>query len=55
MEDSKETLLEKLESDFREKDDYSYKKYTDDSEYRVIFTVKELRWLYKELSQNNNI
>ena len=55
MEDLKETILEKLESAFRDMDAHSYNNYTDDSEYRVIFTVKELRWLYNELSQKNNL
>ena len=50
MEDSKETILKKLEAAFRDMDAHSYNNYTDDSEYSVIFTVKELRWLYNELS-----
>ena len=55
MEDTREIILEKLESAFRDMDAHSYNNYTDDSEYSVIFTVKELRWLYNELSQNNNL
>ena len=55
MEDSKETILEKLESAFRDMDAHSYNNYTDDSEYSVIFTVKELRLLYNELRVNNEV
>ena len=55
MEDLKETIIEKLESAFSDMDAHSYNNYTDDSEYRVIFTVKELRWLYNELSQNSGL
>lgn len=53
--EEKETIIEKLESAFCDMDAHSYNNYTDDSEYRVIFTVKELRWLYNELSQNNDL
>lgn len=49
MEDTREIILEKLESAFRDMDAHSYNNYIDDSEYSVIFTVKELRWLYNEL------
>ena len=55
MEDSKETILEKLESAFRDIDAHSYNNYTDDSEYSVIFTVKELKLLYNELRVNNEV
>ena len=55
MEDSKEIIFEKLECAFRDMDAHSYNNYTDDSEYSVRFTVKELRWLYNELIQNNDL
>ena len=55
MEDTREIILEKLESAFRDIDAHSYNNYTDDSEYSVIFTVKELRSLYNELRVNNEV
>ena len=55
MEDTREIILEKLESAFRDMDAHSYNNYTDDSEYSVIFTVKELRWLYNELRLDNEV
>lgn len=55
MEDSKESILEKLESAFRDMEAHSCNNYTDDSEYSVIFTVKELRLLYSELRVNNEV
>ena len=55
MEDTKETVLEKLESAFRDMGAHSYNNYTDESEYSVIFTVKELRWLYNELREDNEV
>lgn len=55
MEDLRETILEKLESAFRDMEAHSYNNYTDDSEYSVIFTVKELRSLYNELRVNNEV
>lgn len=55
MEDLRETILEKLEAAFRDMDAHSYNNYTDDSEYSVIFTVKELRSLYNELRVNNEV
>lgn len=54
MENLRETILEKLESAFRDMDAHSYNDYTDDSEYSVIFNVKELRWLYNELRWDNS-
>ena len=53
--EEKETILEKLESAFSDMDAHYYNNYIDNSEYSVIFTVKELRWLYNELIQNNDI
>lgn len=55
MEDTREIILEKLESAFRDMDAHSYNNYTDDSEYSVIFTVKELKLLYNELRVNNEV
>ena len=55
MEDTREIILEKLESAFRDMDAHSYNNYTDDSEYGVIFTVKELKLLYNELRVNNEV
>lgn len=55
MEDTREIILEKLESAFRDMDAHSYNNYTDDSEYSVIFTVKELKLLYNELKVNNEV
>ena len=55
MEDTREIILEKLESAFRDMDAHSYNSYTDDSEYSVIFTVKELKLLYNELRVNNEV
>ena len=55
MEDIREIILEKLESAFRDMDAHSYNNYTDDSEYSVIFTVKELKLLYNELRVNNEV
>ena len=55
MEDTREIILEKLESAFRDMNAHSYNNYTDDSEYSVIFTVKELRSLYNELKVNNEV
>ena len=55
MEDTREIILEKLESAFRDMDAHSYNSYTDDSEYGVIFTVKELKLLYNELRVNNEV
>lgn len=54
MEDIREIILEKLESAFRDMDAHSYNNYADNSEYSVIFTVKELRWLYSELREDND-
>ena len=53
--EEKETILEKLKSAFSDMDAHYYNNYIDNSEYSVIFTVKELRWLYNELSQNNDL
>ena len=55
MEDTREIILEKLESAFRDMNAHSYNNYTDDSEYSVIFTVKELKLLYNELRVNNEV
>ena len=55
MEDTREIILEKIESAFRDIDAHSYNNYTDDSEYSVIFTVKELKLLYNELRVNNEV
>ena len=55
MEDTRKIKNEKLESAFRDMDAHSYNNYTDDSEYSVIFTVKELRWLYNELRLDNEV
>ena len=55
MEDTREIILEKLESAFRDIDAHSYNNYTDDSEYSIIFTVKELKLLYNELRVNNEV
>lgn len=55
MEDTREIILEKLESAFRDMEAHSCNNYTDDSEYSVIFTVKELGLLYNELRVNNEI
>ena len=55
MEDTREIILEKLESAFRDMDTHSYNNYTDDSEYSVIFTVKELKLLYNELRVNSEV
>ena len=55
MEDTREIILEKLESAFRDMDTHSYNNYTDDSEYSVIFTIKELKLLYNELKVNNEV
>lgn len=55
MEDTREIILEKLESAFRDMDAHSYNNYTDDSEYSVIFTVKELKLLYNELRVNSEV
>ena len=52
MENLKETIFKKLESAFRDMDDHSCNNYTDDSEYIIIFNVKELRWLYNELNDD---
>ena len=53
MEDNKEAILKKIELAFRDMESHSYNDYTDDSEYSVMFTVKELRWLYNELGRDN--
>ena len=55
MEDTREIILEKLESVFRDMDAHSFNNYTDDSEYSVIFTVKELKLLYNELRVNSEV
>lgn len=54
MKDLKEAILEKLEGAFRDMEAHSYNNYTDDSEYSVTFTVKELQWLYNELGWDND-
>lgn len=48
MDEDKETIKEKLECAFADMNAHSYNCYTDDSEYTIRFTVKELKWLCEE-------
>ena len=47
--EARETVKEKIEYAMEDMSAHSYNNYTDDSEYTMCLTVKELNWLYDEL------
>lgn len=49
MDELKESIKEKIEGAFADMSAHSDNGYTDESEYIVVFTVEELKWLSEEL------